>query len=106
MRHGQTISIPPTNGAVVWDQGILTWQELHGLLMFSSWTVLSFLVLISARFMKSHWRCWNYFHAILGFIIWGASIGTVAFILSQVRIVLTTDVHTWIGFSMCGISTI
>jgi len=101
-RNSFKLVIKESGGAVsTGNNGITTGgsrsQKIHGYLMWSSWTILGLVQIITNRYGKACWRYHQLIHSVFGFITVLATISAVAIMLAARGLILI-NLHTILGF--------
>lgn len=73
---------------------------LHGFLMWFSWGILGFLMIVSNRYLKSFWRIHLWIHIICGSLIFIITGAMGLFALNKMGWIIESNLHSLLGVTL------
>jgi len=91
------------DGAIA--SGALSWATLHAYVMWSAWSILSLMMIISNRYMRAIWKTNQVIHSISGFLIFSFTVGGGVYAIVNVGFRFDS-LHVIMGLITAGLGII
>ena len=72
--------------------------EIHGFIMYTCWTVLSYLQLLSNRYLRHYWRWKQKMHTVVGTLMVLSTASGALVALEANDLTLDGDLHEFFGY--------